>query len=336
MSKPRVLLTAIGCPGGPSVARALRQDFYVVGVDMDARASGRYFVDAFYQVPAGDDPKFIEAIKEIAAREDINAILPESSNEVLALATFRDLFERELGVKVLVSSPEAVSVALDKAETYRAMQGAGVPMPEVYEVDHPSALRAVLLRMGYYEHRVVIKSPLGKGGRGLRIVVPELDRLESSLRQWPNVKMITPAELDAWMDTQTSFPRLIVMEYLPEDQDRADTYDGYGATMGYTKVRRDCRHGVYHDHETLYDPELMDKARRVVERLGLEYFVNVQFMGGKLLEVNPRISTCIYHEGFNLPALGVKMALGQLTEAKVTLPDGIRSQYYLDLRSYGG
>ena len=334
MSKPRVLLTAIGCPGGPSVARALREEFYVVGVDMDARASGRYFVDAFYQVPAGDSTAFIPALREIAAREDVAAIMPESSNEVLALATFRDQFHRELGVQVLVSSQEAVSVALDKAQTYRAMEGAGVPLPEWYEVGNRTELRDALLALGAPTQPVVLKSPTGKGGRGLRIVVDRVNRMQTGLRQWPNSRLVSWTEL--WPSLTDKFPPLIAMEWIPEDQDRADTFDGYGATMGYTKIRRDCRHGVYHDHESLYDPELMDKARRVVERLGLEHFVNVQFMGGKLLEVNPRVSTCIYAEGFNLPALGVKMALGLLDQARVTLPDGIRSQYYLDLRSYEG
>ena len=334
MSKPRVLLTAIGCPGGPSVARALSQEFYVVGVDMDARASGRYFVDAFYRVPAGNKPGFIPAVREIAAREDVAAIMPESSNEVLALATFRAQFEQELGVQVLVSSQDAVSVALDKAETYRAMEGAGVPLPEWYEVGNRTELRDALLALGAPGRPVVLKSPTGKGGRGLRIVVDRVNRMQVRLRQWPNSRLVSWAEL--WPNLPDKFAPMIAMEWIPEDLDRADTFDGYGATMGYTKIRRDCRHGVYHDHESLYDPDLMDKARRVVERLGLEHFVNIQFMGGKLLEVNPRVSTCIYAEGFNLPALGVKMALGLMDEARVTLPDGIRSQYYLDLRSYEG
>ena len=308
--------------------------FYVVGTDMDARASGRYFVDAFYQVPRGDSPLFVGQIKRIVAREDVDAILPQSSNEVLALATFRDLFERELGVKVLVSSPEAVSVALDKAETYRSMQGAGVPIPEWYEVTRIGQLMSAIRRLGFPDRRVVIKSPLGKGGRGLRILVAELNRIELSIRSWPNSQLITLGELADHMPVK--FPPVMVMEYLVGDESSADTFDGFGPTLGFTKIRRDCRMGVHHDHTALYDQDLMDYGRRVVERLGLEFFVNVQFMAGKLLEVNPRISTMFYTEQFNMPALGVKLALGLVDEVKVRLPDGRRAQYYLDLRSYGG
>jgi len=193
MTKKRVLLTAVGCPGGPSVARALREEFYVVGTDMDCRASGRYFVDAFYLVPAGDSPGYIDAIKEIAAREDVVALLPQSSNEVLALATFRQQFDRELGVTVLVSSPEAVSVALDKAETYRAMEGAGVPLPRWYEVDNLGQLMTAIRRLGFPDRPVVVKSPIGKGGRGLRVVVRDVDRVQLDMRQWPNAQKVTLA-----------------------------------------------------------------------------------------------------------------------------------------------
>ena len=262
------------------------------------------------------------------------AILPQSSNEVLALATFRDLFERDLGVKVLVSSPEAVSVALDKAETYRAMEGAGVPVPEWYEVDRLGQLMSATRRLGFPDRRVVIKSPIGKGGRGLRILVADLNRMTLDMRTWPNTQLVTLAELGESMPSR--FPPLMVMEYLEGDESSADTFDGYGPTLGFTKIRRDCRMGVHHDHTALYDQELMDYGRRVVERLGLEYFVNVQFMDGKLLEVNPRISTMFYTDEFNMPALGVKLALGLVDEAEVRLPDGVRSQYYIDLRSYGG
>ena len=50
-------------------------------------------------------------------------------------------------------------------------------------------------------------------------------------------------------------------------------------------------------------------AREAVSILGLEWFVNAQFMGDYLMEVNPRISTQIIHESFNLPVLGVRLAL---------------------------
>ena len=53
-------------------------------------------------------------------------------------------------------------------------------------------------------------------------------------------------------------------------------------------------------------------ARTSAATLGLDWFVNIQFKGDHLLEVNPRVSTFVYQEDFNLPYLGIKYALGEL------------------------
>jgi hypothetical protein len=348
-NKHTVLVTACGCPGGPSVVRALAGDFRVVATDLDPAASGRFWTDAFHTVPGGDNPDFIPALLSICRREGVDVLLPESSAEVLPIARARDQFE-ELGVKVLVSRPEAIEVALDKAHTYGAMEGAGVPLPEHTTIpDTPDGRMAwhwmveAIYALGYPLMPVVVKRPVGKGGRGFWIVQSELcrldlGRLDLDLRRWPNSRRITMDELTTWairhLAAGDSLGRWLIMEYLQGDESSADTFDCFGSALGFTKIRRDCRNGVHFRHEASYDPQLMDWGRRTVSRLGLDYFVNVQFMAGKLLEVNPRISTQIQAPGFNLPTLGVKLALGLIDRAEVALPDGVRAEYFLDLRSY--
>ncbi|MCU0259283.1 MAG: ATP-grasp domain-containing protein, partial [Solirubrobacteraceae bacterium] len=59
-------------------------------------------------------------------------------------------------------------------------------------------------------------------------------------------------------------------------------------------------------------PDLVATAGHVCRTLGLDWFVNVQFIGDRLLEVNPRVSTFVYQEDFILPYLGIKYALGEL------------------------
>ena len=48
-------------------------------------------------------------------------------------------------------------------------------------------------------------------------------------------------------------------------------------------------------------------------RLELDYYQSVQWIGGRLLEINPRVSTFVYQEDFIIPYLGIKYALGELT-----------------------
>ena len=45
--------------------------------------------------------------------------------------------------------------------------------------------------------------------------------------------------------------------------------------------------------------------------------MNVQFIDGRLLEINPRISTIVYQGDFNLPYLAVRAALGEIDEEEL-------------------
>ena len=48
--------------------------------------------------------------------------------------------------------------------------------------------------------------------------------------------------------------------------------------------------------------------------LGIEWFFNIQLVGEHVIEINPRISTVVYQEDLNLPYLGVKRALGEISD----------------------
>ena len=67
----------------------------------------------------------------------------------------------------------------------------------------------------------------------------------------------------------------------------------------------------------LDEPELVEHSRALCAELGVDWFVNVQFLDGRLLEINPRISTIVYQEDFNMPYLAVKLALGELSEEEL-------------------
>jgi hypothetical protein len=54
-----------------------------------------------------------------------------------------------------------------------------------------------------------------------------------------------------------------------------------------------------------------------VAELELDHFFNIQLVGDKVIEINPRISTIVYQEDLNLPYLGVKAALGEISEEEL-------------------
>ena len=85
-----VVVTASGAPGTAALLRGLRQNgersVRLVGTDMSPLAIGRHFCDAFYVVPPGSDPTFADAVLDVAKRERADAVLPQSSFDLLALS----------------------------------------------------------------------------------------------------------------------------------------------------------------------------------------------------------------------------------------------------------
>ena len=57
----------------------------------------------------------------------------------------------------------------------------------------------------------------------------------------------------------------------------------------------------------------MEVANRIVAELEIEHFFNIQLVGDHVIEINPRISTIVYQEDLNIPYLGVKRALGEIS-----------------------
>ena len=110
-------------------------------------------------------------------------------------------------------------------------------------------------------------------------------------------------------------PDLLVME-LATGGER--TIDGIGngreIVLGHPKTREAMRAGLAMYFVTLEDEELMRTANLIVAELGIEHFFNIQLVGEHVIEINPRISTIVYQEDLNLPYLGVKRALGEISD----------------------
>jgi carbamoyl-phosphate synthase large subunit len=310
-----VLVSASGAPGTAALLRALRANgerrIRLVGTDMSERAIGRHLCDAFHVVPRGSDPGFADAMLEVCAREDVDALLPQSSFDLLGLAEARERFE---GVAVLVSAPEAIRRANDKAEAYAVLDRIGVPVPAWRRVRGGEALAAAARELGYPEEDVCFKPVFSSGSRGFRVLSASADRREQLLENRPGVASAMQLEEVVELLPAAGGPELLVME-LARGLER--TIDGIAArgrvALGHPKTREAMRAGLAMYFETLEDPELLRIADAIVEALGIEHFFNIQLVGDLVIEINPRISTIVYQDDLNLPYLGIRHALGEIS-----------------------
>jgi carbamoyl-phosphate synthase large subunit len=312
-----ILLTAAGAPGTAALVHALRangeRDVRLVGVDMSERSVGRHVCDAFHIVAPSGEASFTPSLLEIAAHEAVDVVLPQSSYDLPALADARERFS----VPVLASSPETVRRSNDKAETYALLRELGVKAPDFRRVRGGAAVQAAARELGYPQSDVAVKPIFSSGSRGYRILSAGADRHEQLLTNRPGVAEALRLEdlLDLLGDDSTE---LLVME-LATGKER--TIDGIAVegriALGHPKTREAMRAGLAMYFETLDDPALMETAGKIVAELALDHFFNIQLVGEHVIEINPRISTIVYQEDLNLPYLGVKHALGEISEEEL-------------------
>ena len=312
-----VLVTASGAPGTAALLRGLRdngeREVRLVGVDMAERSIGRHLCDAFHLVPAGSDPGYADAVLDIVAREGVDVVLPQSSFDLPGLAAARDRFP----VPVLVSSPETIHRSNDKAESYALLQRIGVPTVEFRRVAGARQVEAAARELGYPERPVCFKPVFSSGSRGFRILDPTVDRAHQLLHERPGSVAMRLEEALELLPGEGG-TELLVMELATGGERTIDGIaDGERIVLGHPKTRESMRAGLAMYFVTLDDPELMEISETIVRELRIEWFFNIQLVGGHVIEVNPRISTIVYQEDLNLPWLGVKRALGEISDEEL-------------------
>ena len=286
----------------------------LVGVDMSARSVGRHLCDAFHEVPAGSDPIYADAVLAVVEEEKVDVVIPQSSFDLPRLAAAREQFP----VPVLVSSPETVRRSNDKAETYELLQRIGVPTIDFRRVTGGRAVAAAARELGYPHKPVCFKPVFSSGSRGFRILDPTVDRAHQLLHERPgSVSMRLEEALELLPDEGGT--ELLVMELATGGERTIDGIaDGARVVLGHPKTREGMRAGLAMYFVTLEDAGLSELADKIVRELEIEWFFNIQLVGDKVIEINPRISTIVYQEDFNLPWLAVKRALGEVSDDELS------------------
>jgi carbamoyl-phosphate synthase large subunit len=322
MRSLKVLLTACGCPGASTLIRMLKNNgerkIEIIGTDMDKEAVGKFLADRFYKVPPGESKKYIPTMLEIVEKEEPDVLFPESSNEVFFLACNVARF-LTLGTKVLVSDPESIKVSNNKYTMYETLRkNTDIDLPKYISVESFDQFLDGIERLGYPETPVVFKPHISKGSRGVRILDPKIDRIEHLLKEKPISKYMSLQAFEEIFSEVENFPKLLVMEFLEGMEMTADSISMMGRELFTTvKTVEQARWGVIVKGELVKRDDLVEQTRKILKAIPLSYCVNLQFIGGKLIEINPRVSTFIYQRDVMAPYLAIKLGLGELSEEDI-------------------
>jgi carbamoyl-phosphate synthase large subunit len=242
--------------------------------------------------------------------------LPQASFDLEGLAELHAEFEAA-GIALICSTPDAVRAADSKHATLALCEQLGVRAPAFRVAQGGAAVAAAARELGYPDNDVCMKPVVAAGSRGFHVISANVDARHQLLHERPGAMPLRLEDVERIIGDDTT--KLLVMELVTGLERTVDGYAEHGRiVVGHPKTREAMRAGLAMRFETLEAPDLMQVAETLVAGFGLHGFFNLQLIGDAVLEMNPRISTIVYQDDFNLAWLGIRRALGELTDTQAT------------------
>lgn len=319
--KINVLLTCVGGSFSPGTILAIKSlDFIepkIVGVDCSDDPVGKYFCDAFYQVPAGDDAKYVARIQDIVKKENIDFIIPTSDEEALALSEVRD----QLGPKTKLACTDfkTLQILSNKIATYNHLKQNNIPVPDFFAIQSAEELESVLKKSLNKWDEFVIKPAVSRGARDVVFVTPkkvvsENNRIFSFTKTELNINEIK----DIYVD---KYPLLVMQRFHGTVCD-LDLLGREGQAIMVVPRKRIVGSRPDSGHIIFKDDSLTKLGEKLISTLKLTWLYDCDFMVNEkgepcILEINPRQSGSIsITHAAGLPVIEnlLRMAVGLPTK----------------------
>ena len=132
-TKMHLLFTAVGrrielLQAFREAALVLGKPVKLYGTDVDGAAPALAFCDCAASAPGIAEPGYVDALLRLCEEEHIRCVIPTIDTDLLPLSENRARF-RELGTRVLVSSPRAIEICRDKLKTAALFRRCGLRCP---------------------------------------------------------------------------------------------------------------------------------------------------------------------------------------------------------------
>ena len=292
----------------------------VVATDMQLSAPALQVADVKLQVPAVYDPEYVNITLNICKEQQIDVLLSLNDLELPILAENKARFE-ELGVKVIVSSPEVIDIAFDKYKTAQWVESLGLFAPKTY-VRLEDAKRA--LAAGEIEFPLFMKPRWGSGSIGLESIadMEELDTYYNLLMKKIKKTILATASVgDEYIMIQE---KLTGSEF---GLDIMNDLEGNHVAVS-VKQKLAMRAGETDKAVTVDLPEVRDMGRKIGEALGHIGNLDVDIMQRAdgaycVLELNPRFGGGFpfsYEAGVNMPKAIIQWVSGEEVNPQMLQP----------------
>lgn len=292
----------------------------IIATDMQLSAPALQVADVKLQVPAVYDPNYIDITLDICKKHKVNALISLNDLELPILANNKHLFE-ELGVKVIVSSPEVIDICFDKYKTAQWIESIGLKSPKTY-IRLDDAKKA--LKTGEISFPLFMKPRWGSGSIGLESIsdMEDLDIYYNILMKKIKKTILATASIGN--------EYILIQEKLTGNEYGLDVMnDLEGNNVGVSvKQKLAMRSGETDKAITLDLPDVKKMGEQIGNELRHIGNLDVDIMQRAngdycVLELNPRFGGGFpfsYEAGVNLPKAIIEWIKGNDTDYSILIP----------------
>lgn len=293
----------------------------IIATDMQLSAPALQVADVKLQVPAVYDPNYIDITLDICKKHKVNALISLNDLELPILANNKRLFE-ELGVKVIVSSPEVIDICFDKYKTAQWIESIGLKSPKTY-IRLEDAKKA--LETGEISFPLFMKPRWGSGSIGLESIsdMEDLEIYYNILMKKIKKTILATASIGN--------EYILIQEKLTGNEYGLDVMNDLdGNNVGVSvKQKLAMRSGETDKAITLDLPDVKQMGEQIGKELRHIGNLDVDIMQRAngdycILELNPRFGGGFpfsYEAGVNLPKAIIEWIKGNKVDTSMLQPE---------------
>jgi carbamoyl-phosphate synthase large subunit len=305
-AKINILVTAAGGGGvGEQILKSLvmanetHGKYHIIAGDMNMDCPQVEMADEFRQLPAANDPKFIETILGICDERSCQAVFYGCEPDLKTLSKSRHLFE-ERNILLPLNPQNVIDDCMDKVRTGKLLSSLGFEPPRWIEIGNFNDLNDI----NFFP--VIVKPAVGSGGSNHCYIAQNLSELKA-LYQYlelalPGQKLVVQEyvgdceseyTVGVLMDMDGNYINAIAMNRFLRSQ--LNVRAKYPNNTGKKELGSHLviSSGISHGRLGRYS-QITEKCRDIAEAIGARGAINIQlrYVNGdlKIFEINPRFS----------------------------------------------
>ncbi len=335
----RILITGCEAPGTSGTLTGLKylDDKFLIqifGCDTNLFSNSNSEFVKISNVPFANESNYIEKVSHLIQEWGIDIVIPQTTDEVLALAPYGKSYLKSARV-LLPGDEKSIKLANDKMQLLEISRELGLPTSDFcqFKLLEYGRLESWLRNDGFF----YIKSRNDSGGRGIIKVLPDKEYFLALRKKPTSVHSMKMSDVRALSETDMA-SNFFAMRQQKGVEFSVDVYSEGRNFLAIPRERVKIRSGVSQINRITRN-ESIEKATYLISKMiGLEGLFGYQFIFNSsddysILECNPRIQGSTFasiKSGSNI--------LGHAVLRKLDIPSDLTSPRWnsVFVRTSGG